>query len=366
MTGETHGRTGGTGSPAALLKGLGSRGGRVLLPAERFDLDETLNIDQPCVCLEGEVWAYSSDPNGVFESRCGTQLRLRGRSFPALSVGVTRTAEGCVVRNLGIQGDIRGMDTRPLFDMARPLASSGLTLSHTRVDQAEFSKLSFCGLHCGVCACGDAEVDACLFERLNVDGCAVGAYFAPRAAYYVRFRSWVAADNPYYALYVCGEGRQNRRMEISQIQFIRSGGAFREDDGLIHAAVCLERVDTCVFRDNLIDDAGVFWYFAPDAADNSAHETRIFPTVSLYLHGNGNTVSGNVISCSHAASMIVRGDGNVLTNNTADRDVVIDGNGNTVSGLTFTSPDARLVLRGKDNRVWGVPEERILTDAEDV
>lgn len=47
------------------------------------------------------MWAYSSDPNGVFESRYGTQLRLRGKGFPALSVGVTHTAEGCVI----IEGD---------------------------------------------------------------------------------------------------------------------------------------------------------------------------------------------------------------------------------------------------------------------
>ena len=61
-----------------ILKHIGARGGRVHLPAERFDLRETLEIDRPCVCLEGDVWAYSSDPNGVFESRYGTQLRLRG------------------------------------------------------------------------------------------------------------------------------------------------------------------------------------------------------------------------------------------------------------------------------------------------
>ena len=341
------------------LKALGPRGGRLRLEPVSYTLTETVAIDHPCVCLEGDVWAYNADPNGVFESRCGTQLRLRGRDFPALSVGVTRTAEGCVIRDLGIQGDIVGMDTRPLLDMARPLASSGLTLSHTRVDQAEFSKLSFCGLQCGVCACGDAEVDACLFERLNVDGCAVGAYFAPRAAYYVRFRNWVAADNPYYGLYVNGEGRENKRMEITQIQFIRSGGAFEDGDGLIHAAVCLEHTDTCVFRGNLIDDAGTFWYFAPDAADNGAHETRIFPAVSLYARGCGNILADNVISSSHGASIVVKGEGNVLMNNIVDGDVIVEGGGNTVSGLVFTHPGARLILRGEGNRVWGVPPERI-------
>ena len=345
-----------------MVKELGPRSGRVHLPAAQYNLDRTIEIDQPCVCLEGDVWAYNSDPNGVFESRFGTQLRLRGTSFPALSVGISRTAEGCLIREMGIQGDIVGMDTRPLLDMDRPLASSGLTLSHTRVDQAEFSKLSFCGLQCAVCACDEAEVDACLFERLNVDGCAIGAYFAPRAAYYVRFHKWVAADNPYYGLYVNAQGRQNKGMEISQIQFIRSGGAFEEGDGLLHAAVCLEGLSGSIFRDNLIDDAGMFWYFPPDAKSNSAHETRIFPTFSFFLHGDGNTISGNVISNSHADSMHIRGDRNILMNNVCDRDVVIEGNGNVISNLVLTSPGARLILRGRDNRVWNVPEESILTD----
>lgn len=345
---------------SSTLEKLGPRGGRIHLDPVRYEVNAPWVINQPCICLEGDVWAYSSDPNGVFESHCGTQLRLRGRSFPALSIGLTHTAEGCVIRDIGIQGDITGMDTRPLLDLKHPLASSGLTFSRTRVDQGEFSKLSMCGLHCGVCACGDAEVDACLFERLNVDGCAVGAYFAPRAAYYVRFHEWVAADNPYYGIYVNGEGRRNRCMEISKIQFIRTGGAFRENDGMVHAAVCLESVETCVFKDNLIDDAGIFWYFSPDASENNAHQTYIFPTVSLYLHGNGNLISGNVISCSHAESMIIRGNRNILANNATDHDVVVEGSGNTVSGLFFTTADARLVIRGEGNQVYGVPPERIL------
>ncbi len=345
------------------INGIGTRGGRIRLPALQYDVRETLCIDQPCVCLEGEVWAYSSDPNGVFESRSGTQLRLRGRSHPAISVGVIRTAEGCVIRDLGIQGDIDGMDTRPLLDMQHPLASSGLTLSHTRVDQAEFSKLSMCGLHCGICAGGEAEVDACLFEKLNVDGCAVGAYFAPRAAYYVRFHQWVAADNPYYGVYVNSEGRQNKRMEITEIQFIRTGGAFEEGDGMIHAAVCLDHVDTCIFRDNLIDDAGVFWFFPPDATENSAHQTRTFGTVSLFVRGNENTIANNIISNSHAASIHVQGNRNILLNNTTDRDVILEGDGNVVSGLVFTTPEARLVVRGDNNRILGVPDERVLYTA---
>ena len=67
----------------------------------------------------------------------------------------------------------------------------------------------------------------------------------------------------------------------------------------------------------------------------------------------------NVISSSHGASIVVKGEGNVLMNNIVDGDVIVEGGGNTVSGLVFTTPGARLILRGEGNRVWGVPPERI-------
>jgi len=34
-------------------------------------------------------------------------------------------------------------------------------------------------------------------------------------------------------------------------------------------------------------------------------------------------------------------------------------NGNVISGLVFTSPETRLTIRGRNNRIWGVPEDRI-------
>ena len=60
--------------------------------------------------------------------------------------------------------------------------------------------------------------------------------------------------------------------------------------------------------------------------------------------------------------MVIRGNGNILANNAADGDVIIEGEGNTVSGLFFTAPSARLVIRGAGNRVSGVEPERIVTE----
>ena len=121
-------------------------------------------------------------------------------------------------------------------------------------------------------------------------------------------------------------------------------------------------MDTCVFRDNLIDDAGMFWYFEPDAASNSDHRTIVAATAGLFCRGNENTIADNVISNSHAASMIIRGNRNVLMDNVAGGDVIIEGDGNTVSGLFFTRPEARLIVRGEGNTVLNVSPGQVLRD----
>lgn len=103
----------------------------------------------------------------------------------------------------------------------------------------------------------------------------------------------------------------------------------------------------------------MFWYFAPDATANADHETIVHPTAGLLVKGSGNYVIGNVISHSHSDSIVVEGDGNVLMNNIADRDVIIRGSGNTIQGMVFTTPEARLRIIG-NNQVIGVPEDRII------
>jgi hypothetical protein len=198
----------------AELDALSAHGGRVILPSGRYDIDHSLVIDTPSLCFGGEVWSYSSDPNGVFVSDFGTQLRLRENTHHILTVGRTRTLGGSIVRDLGFAGNIAGMDTRPLARPDDPTAAAGLVLDAVRTDQCEFSKLSFAGLACGVCATGEAEIDACIFEKINTDGCANGFVFMPRASYYAHFRDCIAADNPYYGFYADGRGHLIHNLEL--------------------------------------------------------------------------------------------------------------------------------------------------------
>ena len=85
------------------------------MPTGQYDISTPVVIDVSCIKLEGEVWNYSCDPNGVFESDYGAKLRLMRNDIPAIFVGKENVLGGVVINDIGIQGNISGMDTRGLF-----------------------------------------------------------------------------------------------------------------------------------------------------------------------------------------------------------------------------------------------------------
>ncbi len=328
----------------AVLDRLDGRGGALTLPAVDYCMDTTLTLRERCTRLSGEAWNYSADPNGVFEGFGGTKLRLSGQGHAALLVGQTHDIGGVMISDLGVQGDIAGMDTRPLMRSDTPMASAGLCFSAVRTDQCEFTKLSFCGLSSGICATGNAELDACSFDRLNLDGCGIGVYFAPRAAYYDRFRNMVVADNPYYGFYADGEGKKIHNLQIFDSIFVRNAGAFGEGEDA--AAVYLNAVNSAHIDRCLFDFPGTFWYYPDTARENDARQISRRPVTALWVKGDNNRITNNTFTHSSAASVHIEGKGNLLLSNIADRDVIIEGEGNQVCGLLFTKPDAHLILRG--------------------
>ena len=337
-------------------------GGTVYLKAGSYEIAQAVVMNTPSSKLLGEVWAYNLDPNGVFETPFGTKLRLKGRDFPAISIGAEGIPAGVMVREIGIQGDIRGMDTRPLLQMNKPSASAGLYFGSERVDQGEFSKISCCGLAVAVCADGNAEIDACCFEKINMDGCCIGVYFAPRAAYYAHFRQCIVADTPSFGFFFDGSGRRISNVDITDTHFVRNCGSSPVSSEE-PAAVYLKNISNCFFRDNLVDAPGVFWFFDENATSNKELQPSSVAAIGLKVVGNQNRITGNTFLRSSRESILVRGDRNVLMSNIADGNVVIEGEGNTVSGLVFTSPTARLILKGaaKDTTlVLGVEEARIV------
>lgn len=342
-----------------------THGGIVELESLRYNLEKTLTLDSSSRAIVGKIWCCNTDPNGVFESKFGTKLRLIGRDFPAIRVGdAVNPISGAKVAELGVQGDIPGMDTRPLMDFDNPEASAGLCIDKVRCDQCSFTRLSFCGLSSAVCLSGTAMSDACRFENINVDGCAIGFYISPKTCVYSHVKNCVAADTPYYGAYVVGTGKRIANLTLADTHFVRNGGAFEDADGRIHASVLFRDTDRCEIRNCLFDSPGTFWHYPDDAKRNGDKDEIIKrKTVALAVIGNGHRILGNTFLNSSDDSIRITGNGNVLMSNIADGNVRISGKGNYVSSLAFTSSDARLILEGeaKDSTViFGVEEWRIV------
>ena len=321
------------------------RGGKLCLPAFEYEINESVILDMPCMKIEGEVWNYPSDPNGVFESEYGTKLRLKRNDIPAIYISRDNVLGGIVVSNIGIQGNISGMDTRGLFDYSDPRASSGICFDSKRVDQCEFSKVSFTGLGSAICAVPASEIDGCTFEKINTDGCCIGVYFAPRASYYPMFRNCIVADTPEYGFLANGENTFMHNLDIDGARFVRNGGGFRESVPFPKAAVCFYKVSKCAVRNCIFDAPGEFWYYEPDAVKNSERQPQKNAVPALVIEGNGNRITGNTFLNCSAEAIIVNGDNNVIMNNICDGDIVINGNNNTVINNAFTKNDTGVIYK---------------------
>ena len=347
---------------AEAMQAAGERGCNVYLPSARYDHTSPIVLRTPSTGLRGEIWACNTDPNGVFEPKNGTKLRRIGTGYPSILVGDDRTLSGNDVSHLGIQGDIVGMDTRSRFSVENPTADCGLAFTRTRVDQAHFTRLSFCGLGAAIVVAENAELDACDFCDVNLDGCGVGVYFAPAASYYTYFRRCVVADTPFYGFYAAPAPKRAHNLEIRECFFVRNGGALDIGDDTA-AAVSLREVHNSMLRDNLFDDPGLFWYYDDHATENRSRQPSRIPLRALYLEGNGNFIEGNQFKHCKSGAAYIRGDRNILHSTVTSGDILIEGRGNTVSSLFFTTSDARLVLRGeaaKTTEVIGVNAERIV------
>jgi len=337
------------------------KGGKVYLPVGEYAIEETIVVDTPCVKVEGEVWNYSSDPNGVFESDYGTKLRMKRNDIPAIMMSENCVLGGNIIKDIGIQGNIVGMDTRNSFDYRNPSGSAGLYFDNQRIDQAEFSKISFCGLASAVCANGEAEIDACTFEKLNTDGCCIGIYFAPQASYYVMFRNCIVADTPTYGFFVNGENRKIHNLDIDNIKFVRNGGAFSENHMYPSAAVCFYQVSNCAVRNCTFDFPGVYWHYDADAKSNEERHISKQKTSALWIEGSKNRIIGNTFSHSSSESIVVYGDDNIIMNNIVDGYIVISGKRNVIAGNVFTKDTAKIILLedAEETQLINVNETRI-------
>ena len=340
------------------------QGGKVFLRTGEYYIASTVTVDISSFTFEGESWACNVDPNGVFESPYGTKLKLKRRDIPAIKVGQDNVLSGTVIKNIGIQGDITGMDTRSLLNIDDMAASAGIFMGDTRMDQVEISKISCCGLGAAICATGHCFIDACTFEKINTDGCCIGVYFAPKISVYTRFRQFVVADTPSYGFFFDGTDKRIYGVDIKDMILVRNCGS-SPVAGVEAAAVYMKHVSCCLFGDNLIDSPGTFWFYPEDATKNADRQIHKNKAVGLIVEGTGNKIFNNTIMNSSAESIIIRGDNNILMNNVVDGEVVISGNNNVIRNLVFTSEKGKLILKGESTNtadISGVDGNRIVRE----
>jgi len=353
----------GTAGFSEALKTVSGLGGKIAVPVGCHEIENTVKIDESAVYVDGEVWNYASDPNGVFEGKNGSKLRLKGQDHPAISVGISKSIGGVLISNIGIQGDIEGMDSRDLFDLSSPEKSAGILMAGSRVDQCEVSKVAFCGLSSAICATGTTFIDACRFDKLNFDGCCMGVYFAPKLSVYSTFSRCLVADTPSYGFFADATNTRIRYLTLSEMLFIRNCGSnvISEES----AAAYLKNTEFCSVRNCTFDAAGVFWYYAPTDTKNGDRKPTKNPAVGLIVEGIQNTVTNNTFTHSSRESIKIYGNGNILVGNISDGDVIIEGEGNIIRDHIFTTPNARLILKGKaaeTTDIMGIPESRIVKE----
>lgn len=340
---------------------LKKRGGYAKIKSAK--ITSTLTLDSSSSTLDGGTWSCNTDPNGVFASNYGTKLKCANGDFPLLKIGANvDLVTGSIVKNVGFQGNIVGMDTRQITDFTNPERNAGIVLDNARTDQCEFYKLSFCGLSSAVCVTNNAEVDANIFEKINADGCGNSIYFSPLYSYYTRFTDCICADNPYYGFYAkCNKALHN--LILNGCHFVRNAGGFTDNDGLTHCAVFFDGVNECEIKNCLIDAPGVFWYYDDNATSNDERQPSTRNAVGLQVNGNKNRICDNTFLNSTCESIIINGDGNVLLNNIVDGTVIINGKNNYISNLVFTNDDAKLILKGdaiSSTKIFGISDERII------
>ncbi len=69
---------------------------------------------------------------------------MHGREYPALLMGDKQDPiSGAIIRDIGVQGDINGMDTRSLVDFSAQEKAAGLCLNRVHADQCAVTHCIF-------------------------------------------------------------------------------------------------------------------------------------------------------------------------------------------------------------------------------
>ena len=155
-------------------------GGKVVIPKGIYAITQQIVIPSRNLNIEGAVWNYPQDPNGVHPSNTGTKLSLLTNTIESV-FKTNSDMSGMRMSQLGFQGltttwdydnaDGNGVD---YYYDPENIKNVGLFIGSGRFDQVSLHRLSFCGCSVGILA--KYTIDANVWSEINTDGCDFGIF----------------------------------------------------------------------------------------------------------------------------------------------------------------------------------------------
>lgn len=345
--------TGGLADCIAALKNRGS-GGKLLIPNGCYTLTTPLTINGiNCLHIEGESWNYPAHPNGVHESNDGTKLKIGANSIPAI---IYAGGNGGTFSNFGIVGRISNSDTSGAYDRDNRSYNVGFYHTVSYSDQIELRRVNFTGLAAAIVAGAGSNIDAATFTNLNMDGCDVGIVIDGAQSIYTKIIDNLIADTPGYGLFI-GPAATCTGLIIQNNIFVRNSGKFSVSqksaftEGIY--AVYLNDLRSATITGNTIHTAGT--YYNTVDASNKYYEYEE-TACGLYLDGETCTLSNNSIIGAQANSAVISGVGHNITGNQlfGNHEVVLNCNNSLFAGNRCGSYATHtLIVNGDGNVITG-------------
>lgn len=336
--------TDGTAGFRDVISKLTARGGKIRVPNGTYIISNPIYLIQKNIHIEGDIWNYANDPNGVWESNNGTKLKATRQDMPIMALTGSSNLSGGRIAQVGFQGIVANSNTRDLFSISNAGNDCGISMPTARIDQFELYRVAFCGLASGISVTG-GSIDACIFDRVNTDGCNVGIYFHPSNTYYAKIKDSIIADCPAQGIHIgksAIDPHDLQMLNLDGLVLVRNCGAMT-DEQLAEseaASALIKNVRFSIIRNCEIDNTGVWWEYFSNADRSRTIHTMI--ATGLILEGYYNQVINNRINGATGYSLDLRGNNNIVSNNQlyADDSVMITGNNNKIKDCDITSKSA--------------------------
>lgn len=346
--------TAGFTTAIASVKATG-RSGKVYAADNRYNISSPIDINQSNMSIEGSLWNYPNDPNGVAESPYGTKLVLMNSSAYVLGLIGSGILGGLTLEKFGLRSNtvrnttFSGSIYNPIFYPSAKYQDAAIVFGGCRVDQMEINKLGFNNFGVGIYFASDAQIDTCTIRKSNLDGQGIGI-FVESTCFFLTIKDNVISDCSGAGVVITGSSITNLR--ITGNTFVRNAGltqasAWGELCSVQCSAVC------AIISDNIFENTGQ--NIAGDRSPVTTNASSIFlPPGDLKSIISNNVLKNGFGIGIKCAGNICSFQGNYILDHANDSGYLISGGGNNISGGEVFNCKKGIEITGSDNFIGGV------------